>query len=119
MAKTAPRPPPMKVANNQHSLADFLVLRDLLDVEQVVQPSLVVLPGQTLVHHRLREELVGRQRDLVAGQQAALQLGHGLVGRELHDGLAGGVPSPGRQQELLPGRHQVFQVWGGGGEAAS
>lgn len=95
------------------SLADFLVLCNLLDVEQVVQPGLVVVFGQRLVEHRLGEELVGRQRDLVAGQEAALQLGHGLVGRELHDGLAGRVPALGRQQELLPGGHQVFQVWGG------
>lgn len=79
-----------------------------------MQPGLVVVPGQALVQYRLGEELVGRQRDLVSGKQAALQLGRALVGRELHDGLAGGVPATGRQQQLLPGRHQVLQVWGVG-----
>lgn len=87
-----------------HSLADFFVLGDLLDVEQVVQAGLVVVPGQGLVQDRLGEELVGRQGDLVAGQQAAVQV-HRLIGAELHDGLAGRVPALGRHQELLPGLH--------------
>lgn len=93
-----------------NSLADFLVLSNLLYVEQVVQPGLVVVFRQRLVQDGLGEKLVGRQRDLVAGQQAPLQVGHRLVGREFHDGFTGRVPALGGYQQLLPGCQQVLQV---------
>lgn len=75
-----------------------------------MQPSLVVFFGQSLVEDRLCEELVSRQRNLIAGEEAALKFGHGFIWGELYDGLAGRVPALCRQQELLSGCHQVFQV---------
>lgn len=100
-----------------HSLANFLVLSDLLYVEQIVQSSLVVVFGQSLVQDRLGEELVSRQRDLVAGQEAALQVSQNFIWSKLHDGLAGGIPAHRSQQKLLPGCHQVLQVWRRGGKS--
>lgn len=101
----------MEVNKGENSLANFLILCDLFYVEQVVQPSLVVVFGQSLVQDRLGEKLVGRQRDLIAGEQASLQFGHRLIGSKFYDGLARRIPALCRQQELLPGCHQVFQVW--------
>lgn len=49
----------MEVNKGGYSLANFLILCDLLYVEQVVQPSLVVVFGQSLVQDRLGEKLVG------------------------------------------------------------
>lgn len=100
----------MEMKKGEYSLANFLILRDLFDVEQVVQPSLVVVFGQSLVQDRLGEKLVGRQRDLIAGEQASLQFGHRLIGSEFYDGLARRIPALCRQQKLLPGCHQVLQV---------
>lgn len=42
-----------------YSLADFFVLSDLLDVEQVMQARLVIVSGEGFVQHGLGEELVG------------------------------------------------------------
>lgn len=101
----------MEMKKGEYSLANFLILCDLFDVEQVVQPSLIVVFGQGLVQDRLGEKLVGRQRDLIAGEQAPLQFGHRLIGSEFYDGLTRRIPALRRQQELLPGCHQVLQVW--------
>lgn len=92
-------------------LADFFILSDLLDVEQVVEAGLIVVSGEGFVHDRLGEELIGRQRDLISGQKTAFQL-HVLIRDKLNNGFTQRVPALGRHQKLLPRLHQMLQIYG-------
>lgn len=96
--------------NSEYSLANFLILCNLLNVEQVMQSSLVVVFGQSLIQDWLGKELVSWQRDLIAGKEAALQFSHCFIRSEFHNSLTRRVPPLCSQQELLSGCHQVFQV---------
>ncbi|TNN54185.1 hypothetical protein EYF80_035613 [Liparis tanakae] len=70
--------------------------------------SVVILDNQSLVQDRLSKELIGRQRDLIASKEAALQVGHRFIGTEFYDGFTRRVPALCSDQELLPCCHQVF-----------